>query len=64
MRVAVRAVVGRDRRGGAAFLRDLGKFVMTGAYQSSAHALVEHGFVLLLGEPACGKSAIAAGPQK
>lgn len=39
---------------------DLGKFVMTGAYQSSARALVEHGFVLLLGEPACGKSAIAA----
>jgi hypothetical protein len=39
---------------------DLGKFVMTGAYQSSAKALVEHGFVLLLGEPACGKSAIAA----
>jgi hypothetical protein len=39
---------------------DLGKFVMTGAYQSSARALVDHGFVLLLGEPACGKSAIAA----
>jgi hypothetical protein len=39
---------------------DLAKFVITGAYQSSAKALVEHGFVLLLGEPACGKSAIAA----
>ncbi|CAJ3632254.1 Uncharacterised protein [Burkholderia pseudomallei] len=39
---------------------DLGKFVITGAYQRSAQALVEHGFVLLLGEPACGKSTIAA----
>lgn len=39
---------------------DLGKFVITDAYQKSAKALVEHGFVLLLGEPACGKSSIAA----
>jgi hypothetical protein len=39
---------------------DLAKFVITGAYQRSARALVEHGFVLLLGEPACGKSTIAA----
>lgn len=39
---------------------DLGKFVITEAYQRSAKALVEHGFVLLLGEPACGKSTIAA----
>lgn len=39
---------------------DLGKFVITDAYQKSAKALVEHGFVLLLGEPACGKSTIAA----
>jgi hypothetical protein len=39
---------------------DLGKFVITEAYQRSARALVEHGFVLLLGEPACGKSTIAA----
>ncbi len=39
---------------------DLGKFVITDAYKRSAHALVEHGFVLLLGEPACGKSTIAA----
>ncbi len=39
---------------------DLAKFVITDAYRSSAKALVEHGFVLLLGEPACGKSAIAA----
>lgn len=40
---------------------DLAKFVVTDAYRRSAKALVEHGFVLLLGEPACGKSTIAAG---
>ena len=39
---------------------DLEKFVRTDAYQKSAKALAEHGFVLLLGEPACGKSTIAA----
>lgn len=39
---------------------DLAKFVITDAYQRSARALVDHGFVLLLGEPACGKSTIAA----
>lgn len=39
---------------------DLAKFVITEAYRSSAKALSEHGFVLLLGEPACGKSTIAA----
>lgn len=39
---------------------DLAKFVITDAYQKSAKALVEHGFVLLLGEPCCGKSTIAA----
>ena len=39
---------------------DLAKFVITDAYQRSARALLEHGFVLLLGEPACGKSTIAA----
>ena len=39
---------------------DLAKFVITEAYRRSAKALVEHGFVLLLGEPACGKSTIAA----
>lgn len=38
---------------------DLQKFVITDAYRRSAQALIEHGFVLLLGEPACGKSAIA-----
>ena len=39
---------------------DLAKFVITDAYRKSARALVEHGFVMLLGEPACGKSTIAA----
>jgi len=39
---------------------DLSKFVITNAFQNSAKALKEHGFVLLLGEPACGKSTIAA----
>ncbi len=39
---------------------DLAKFILTDAYRQSATALVEHGFVLLLGEPACGKSTIAA----
>ncbi len=39
---------------------DLAKFVITEAYQRSAKALFEHGFVLLLGEAACGKSTIAA----
>jgi hypothetical protein len=34
-------------------------FVVTGAYQKAAHALREHGFVLLLGDPAVGKSVIA-----
>jgi len=39
---------------------DMNKFVMTDAYRAAARAIVDHGFVLLLGEPACGKSAIAA----
>ena len=39
---------------------DIAKFVLTDAFNKSAKALVEHGFVLLLGEPACGKSTIAA----
>ncbi|MFD8547106.1 hypothetical protein [Streptomyces sp. NPDC059649] len=34
-------------------------FVVTSAYRKAAQALREHGFVLLLGEPAVGKSAIA-----
>ncbi len=39
---------------------DLAKFVITDAYRRSATAIIEHGFVMLLGEPACGKSTIAA----
>jgi hypothetical protein len=39
---------------------DLSKFVLTSAYRKAAKALIEHGFVLLLGEPMCGKSTIAA----
>lgn len=39
---------------------DLRKFVITDAYQKGAKALIDHGFVLLLGEAACGKSTIAA----
>ncbi|MGD0165566.1 MAG: hypothetical protein ABSB39_24210 [Candidatus Sulfotelmatobacter sp.] len=40
---------------------DLSKLVVTQAYQQSAKAILEKGFVLLLGEPAAGKSTIAAG---
>lgn len=40
--------------------QDLAKFVITDSYRKSAEALSQHGFVLLLGEPACGKSTIAA----
>jgi hypothetical protein len=39
---------------------DLGKFVLTGAHKRSARALLDFGFVLLLGEPAAGKTSIAA----
>lgn len=39
---------------------DLAKFVITDAYWQSTKALIKHGFVLLLGDPACGKSTIAA----
>ncbi len=39
---------------------DLAKFVITDAYRRSASALITHGFVMLLGEPASGKSTIAA----
>ncbi len=39
---------------------DLSKFVITDAHRQSAMALLNHGFVLLLGEPASGKSTIAA----
>jgi hypothetical protein len=39
---------------------DLSKFVITESYKHSARAISEHNFVLLLGEPASGKSTIAA----
>ena len=39
---------------------DLATFVPTEAYRRAADAVADHGFVLLLGEPACGKSTIAA----
>lgn len=39
---------------------DLNKFIITDAYRKSTKALIEHGFVLLLGDPMCGKSTIAA----
>ncbi|HZV71418.1 MAG TPA: hypothetical protein VFG10_17805 [Saprospiraceae bacterium] len=39
---------------------DLSKFVITNAFRKSASAINDHGFVLLLGEAACGKSTIAA----
>jgi hypothetical protein len=39
---------------------DLATFVVTDAYRKAARAVLEHGFCLLLGEPAVGKSVIAA----
>ena len=39
---------------------NLTTFVPTEAYRAAADALADHGFVLLLGEPAAGKSTIAA----
>lgn len=43
------------------FLDDnLSTFVITDAYNRAAEALRSHGFVLLLGEPAVGKTVIAA----
>ncbi len=39
---------------------DLTKFVVTKPYIQSANAISEHGFVILLGEPASGKSMIAS----
>lgn len=39
---------------------DLSKFVTTDAHNRAANAILSHGFVILLGEPASGKSMIAA----
>ncbi|MHB8157820.1 MAG: nSTAND3 domain-containing NTPase, partial [Desulfocucumaceae bacterium] len=39
---------------------DLAKVVVTDAYRKSATALDKHGFVLLIGEPAAGKTTIAS----
>ena len=39
---------------------DLSKVVLTNAYRRSAEALDKHGFVLLIGEPAAGKTTIAS----
>ena len=39
---------------------DINKVVVTGAYQRAAAALDNHGFVLLIGEPAAGKTTIAS----
>lgn len=39
---------------------DLSCFVPTDAYRAAVKALHEHGFVILLGDPASGKSTIAA----
>ena len=39
---------------------DLAKVVVTDAYRKAAEALDRHGFVLLIGEPAAGKTTIAS----
>lgn len=39
---------------------NLTKFVPTGAHERSVHALLNKGFVILLGDPMAGKSTIAA----
>jgi hypothetical protein len=39
---------------------DLAKVVVTDAYRKAAHAIDQHGFVLLVGEPAAGKTTIAS----
>src|SRR3984885_2680732 len=39
---------------------DLSKIVVTSAYRKAADALDQHGFVLLIGEPAAGKTTIAS----
>ena len=44
----------------ASLREDLSKIVITGAYRRAAAALDKHGFVLLIGEPAAGKTTIAS----
>jgi hypothetical protein len=44
----------------ASMRENLDKFVVTNPYGEAVQALLEHGFVLLLGAPAAGKSMIAA----
>lgn len=44
----------------ASLREDLSKIVVTGAYKRAAAALDQHGFVLLIGEPAAGKTTIAS----
>ena len=39
---------------------DLAKVVVTDAYQAAVDAINKHGFVLLIGEPAAGKTTIAS----
>ncbi|MCP5348594.1 MAG: hypothetical protein H7A04_17215 [Pseudomonadales bacterium] len=39
---------------------DLAKVVITSSYRKAVEALNEHGFVLLIGEPAAGKTTIAS----
>jgi energy-coupling factor transporter ATP-binding protein EcfA2 len=43
----------------ASVAEEISTFVTTAAYRKAAFALREHGFVMLLGEPGVGKSAIA-----
>ncbi|NOT23097.1 MAG: hypothetical protein HOP22_10285 [Nitrospiraceae bacterium] len=44
----------------ASLREDLSKVVLTAAYRRAAEALDRHGFVLLVGEPAAGKTTIAS----
>ncbi len=44
----------------ASMREDLSKVVLTGSYRRGADALDQYGFVLLVGEPAAGKTTIAS----
>lgn len=44
----------------ASLREDISKVVLTSAYRRAAEALDQHGFVLLIGEPAAGKTTIAS----